>query len=207
MLIVQDLSFSFQHVKLLRNLSFELQPGEILHLKGRNGCGKSTLLTLLAGMRQNSSGEISLSFGGQRIPDRRRAVAYLEAEHNGLYTCMTAQQNLELWLALAVEKPAFIQESVRQSLGFWGLSIPWLAKFPVARFSTGMKRRLALARIQVSQRPCFLLDEPFNGLDQAGEYLFLSVLREHQARGGVAVIVSHEDRGLRKIVSQELNLV
>ncbi len=206
MLIVRDLSFSFQRVKLFRNLSFELHSGEILHLKGRNGCGKSTLLTLLAGLRQYSSGTIDLSFGGQRIPDRRAGVAYLGAEHNALYTCMTAQQNLEFWSSLTAEKAQVHYEVVRQSLEFWGLSIPWLTNFPVARFSTGMKRRLALARIQLSQRPCFLLDEPFNGLDQVGENLFMSVLRAHQARGGIAVIVSHEDRGLTKIVSQELKL-
>src|SRR5690606_18063088 len=130
---------------------------------------------------------------GQSTPceDRRLYLEYLPAEANGLYLRMSAIQNLSFWAALRSVRPTL--DRVHAALAVWGLDKPLLRdNFAVEKFSTGMKRRLALARLELSPAPCWLLDEPFYGLDQDAAAIFRSRLQAHLKRGGSALIVSHD---------------
>lgn len=91
MLVVKGLSFGYRARRLISNLSFELNPGEILHVIGPNGTGKSTLLQLLAGLIAAESGNIKW--------DKPESIEYLPAEANGLYLAMSARENLNFWRA------------------------------------------------------------------------------------------------------------
>ena len=204
MLMTHELTFSFQHLQLFEKLGFELKPGGVLHLTGPNGCGKSTLLAILAGLRTQFSGEISFMSEGKKVENHREYMEYLSAETNGLYRQMTARQNLEFWSHLGGKKTS--SESLSQCLKRWGLSSPLLQSFPVCRFSTGMKRRLALARVELSGRPCLLLDEPLNGLDRAGIEVFKGFIKERQEKSGMAIIVSHDRQSLNGLITKELSL-
>lgn len=207
MLLVQNIGFSYAHRPLFAGLSFQLKMGDLLHLKGPNGSGKSTLLSVIAGLRAPSSGNFMFrknSGEEDGSGDLRPYVSYLAAESNGLYGSLPAEDNLRFWASLSgVKEPA---ERSSHCLQFWGLSHQFLRGVPVGKFSTGMKRRLGLARVQLAGRFCMLLDEPINGLDRHSVSLFRKMLSEHLNSGGAAILVSHETRSLEDLLTQELSL-
>lgn len=202
MLIVKSLSFSFEHRRLFHDVSFQVEPGSLLHLKGANGVGKSTFLGILAGIRKQDHGTIEyIDQTQQSYPDIRELSAYLSAEANGLYTKMDAIGNLRFWCNLRGLKPS--NAELVASMDTWGLGHPLLRQnFPVEYFSTGMRRRLALARLSLSKASCWLLDEPIYGLDDKGIELFRQHLKKHLDCGGVGVMISHDklaSEGIRAI--------
>ena len=163
-----------------------------MQIIGPNGSGKTTLMGLLAGLRQESSGRIQLHLpNGKVADDRRRLIEYLPAEANALFGKMDAMSNLRFWLKLRNLDAS--DASLRPVLQRWQLDHPLIREnFPVESFSTGMKRRLALARLELSQTPCWLLDEPLYGLDSRGIATFQDLLQGHLQSGGITVIVSHD---------------
>lgn len=201
MLSVRNLKFAFQHITIFENFSFDLNAGELLHLKGPNGSGKSTLLSLLAGLRSTFEGDIRFS----NVSDLRSCVAYLAAENNGLYQRLSARENIAFWSEL--NGRANDTHAMEECLEQWGLSKSWIRNMPVGKFSTGMKRRLGLARVQLAKRSCLLLDEPLNGLDRQGVEILKSMLEKHLAAKGSVILVSHETHSIRDLITKELSLV
>lgn len=206
MLEIQGLEFHFQYRRILHKLAFSVGPGEILHIMGPNGCGKTTLMSILAGLRKEHAGSIVYrQASGRVLDDRREAIEYLPAEANALFGKMDAMQNLRFWLEMRglVASEALLVEELSR----WDLQHPLIRQnFPVERFSTGMKRRLALARVSLSQAPCWLLDEPLYGLDTRGIATFQEMLRAHLDRGGLALIVSHDTAPLAPFGLKTLDL-
>jgi len=187
-LFAENLSHSYGMRSIIRNVNFELASSELLHLKGANGVGKSTLLTLLAGLRRIQDGFISL-----KIPQGATFAlpqAYLAADHNGLYLSLDGFSNLAFWNKL--HRLGLESEQLRSVLQFWGLDHPLLDLFSVQNFSTGMKRRLALARLTLTPTALWLLDEPLLGLDQEGCLLFADALKQHLRQGGMCIMATHD---------------
>jgi heme exporter protein A len=205
MLTVKDLGFSFKHSLLFENLSFQLKPGEIIHLTGPNGAGKSTCFSVLSGLREPSSGSVAFQNNTEDVDDRRRYIEYLSAEANGLYLKMDAFDNLRFWTRL---RGLQIGESqIMQELKTWGLGHRLVCRdFPVEKFSTGMRRRLALARVNLSEAPCWLLDEPIYGLDKKGIELFREMLINHKKKNGMALVISHDTDPLVDLSDQTIEL-
>lgn len=206
MLEIQGLDFHYQYRRILRQLSFQVGAGEILHIVGPNGCGKTTLLSILAGLRQEHGGQIIFrDASGRSVADRRQCIEYLPAEANSLFGKMDAMHNLRFWMQLR-GTPA-LDSLLREELARWDLDHPLVRQnFPVERFSTGMKRRLALARVKLSATACWLLDEPLYGLDSRGIETFQEMLEAHQKQGGSALIVSHDTAPLQKFSIKTLEL-
>ncbi len=204
MLRVRDLKFSYPHLSMFNQLSFELHPSEIMLISGPNGSGKSTLLSLVAGLRRGFEGDISFAIDDVPVEDRRTCISYLAAESNGLYGRMSAEQNLLFWASL--EGSYVTAQAVQDALERWELSHRWLKNLPVDRFSTGMKRRLGLARVELMHKYCLLLDEPLNGLDKQGLVHFRAMLQQQKERKGIAIIVSHESVGIRDLLTLEMEL-
>ncbi len=190
-----NLSFAFhEHHHLFRNLNFDISAGELLHVRGSNGSGKTTLLKVLTSLLESSSGQLAVKV----------ACEYLAAEHNGLYLKMDAVSNLAFWQNL--RSPAAVPPII-QELDFWGLSHPLIRQhFPVEKFSTGMKRRLALARVRLSGTKLWLLDEPISGLDEAGIEKFCEVVQTHLNAGGSVILTSHDTHFLKKINHKTLDM-
>jgi heme exporter protein A len=206
MLEVRELSFHYQYRQILHKLSFNVQAGEILHILGPNGCGKTTLMSILAGLQRQQSGEIQFRMAdGNWATDRREQIEYLPAEANALFGKMDAMRNLAFWMQLR-QRPSS-EAIIRQELARWDLDHPLIRqRFPVERFSTGMKRRLALARIGLAKVPCWLLDEPLYGLDSRGISTFQELLDQHRSQGGMALIVSHDTAPLEAFKIRILDL-
>ncbi|WP_347881840.1 heme ABC exporter ATP-binding protein CcmA, partial [Mitsuaria sp. GD03876] len=179
---------------LFRDLSFELRAGQALALRGPNGSGKSSLLRQLAGLLPVERGLID---GLDRAAD----VAYL-AHQNGLGLDLSARENLALSARVAGRRaePAAIQAAIDDA------GLGRLAATPVRRLSQGQRRRLALARVRLSGRPLWLLDEPTAALDADGERAFASQLARHLEAGGLAVVATHHPLDLPQIACVPLDL-
>ncbi|MFW7378842.1 MAG: heme ABC exporter ATP-binding protein CcmA [Oligoflexus sp.] len=207
MLAVENLSFGYRFRSIFHNLSFRVEGGELLHIVGPNGCGKTTLISVLAGLAQASQGSIHWQDAqtGSTSRDLRQHLEYLPAEANALYGKMDALENLRFWLRLRGRNAD--DESIIAELQRWELGHPLIRQnFPVEKFSTGMKRRLAIARVHLSGAPCWLLDEPLYGLDQKGVATFQELLAEHLRKGGCAVVVSHDVQALQPLSPRQFTM-
>ncbi len=165
-------------VPLLTGLSFDLHPQSALIVRGPNGAGKSTLLRAVAGLQSVVSGDIS---------GATDQIAY--AGHaDGLKAMLSVTENLQFWAAV------FGQHSIEIALETYALHP--LAGRLAGTLSAGQKRRLGLARLLVTGRPIWVLDEPTVSLDAEATKMFADAVRTHLGRGGSALIATHIDLGL-----------
>lgn len=177
----------------LSHVSFCVERGTTCLLTGANGAGKTTLLKVLATAIRPSAGEFRL-FGMNTLDHlsalRRRLV--LLTHHTHLYYDLSATENLTIVNGL-VGNPA---AALSQALDRVGLAS--VGTKAVRHFSAGMKRRLSLARLLITQPELILLDEPFGQLDEAGITLVEELIGEFRKRGQTIFVTTHNvDRGLR----------
>lgn len=177
-LTITDLACARGGVTVLEGVSLTLAAGRALVLRGPNGIGKTTLLRTVAGLQPAVSGRISLA------PESLTYAAHAD----GLKAALTVRENLAFWAAVHG------QRGVDAALK--ALNLTELQDRPAQQLSAGQKRRLGLARLLVTGRPVWLLDEPTVSLDAASVALFAEVLRGHLAKGGAALIATHVDLGL-----------
>lgn len=178
LLAVRDLAVARGGLRAVENLSFALDPGQALVLRGPNGIGKTTVLRTLAGLQPAVEGQIIAA------PD---AMAY--AGHaDGLKPALSVAENLAFWASV------FGGGDIAPALA--AMNLLDLAARPAHALSAGQKRRLGLARLLVTGRPVWLLDEPTVSLDGDSVALFAAMLRAHLGQGGAALIATHIDLGL-----------
>jgi heme exporter protein A len=175
---VRGLTVARGGVPVLAGLSFALARGEVLVLRGPNGSGKTTLLRTVAGLQPPVAGEVVAA------PD---AVAY--AGHaDGIKGTLSVAENLRFWAAI------YGTSGIEGALQAFDLIA--LRNRPAQNLSAGQKRRLGLARLMVTGRPVWTLDEPTVSLDVASVALFARAVGAHVAAGGSALIATHIDLGL-----------
>jgi heme exporter protein A len=175
---VRNLSVARGGVTVLAGLGFAVSAGQALILRGANGSGKTTLLRTLAGLQPLAAGEIGLA------PD---SAAYA-AHADGLKSTLTVAENLSFWAAIYGGGPI--------GPAITALDLGDLAHRHAGELSAGQKRRLGLARLLVTGRPLWLLDEPTVSLDAASVQRFAEVLHQHLTTGGAAIIATHVDLDL-----------
>lgn len=163
---------------ILQNVSLELNAGEALVLRGPNGSGKTTLLRTVAGLQPPAEGQVNAA------PE---SIAYA-AHADGIKGTLTVAENLAFWAGL------FGSNSIQTALDAFDL-VP-LQHRPAQALSAGQKRRLGLARLVVTDRPIWVLDEPTVSLDRDAVALFGRVVEAHLKAGGAALIATHIDLGL-----------
>ncbi len=174
MLHVSNLSVARGGMTLLCGVDFALSTGQILVLRGANGLGKTSLLRCIAGLQNPVEGQII-------VPE---TVAY-SGHADGLKGRMTVLENLAFW--------ASIGRGPSPEVALDAYDLHALADRPAANLSAGQKRRLGLARMQVSGCALWVMDEPTVSLDSDNVALCRAALDWHVQSGGAAVITTHID--------------
>ena len=172
---------------VLRGVSLELRPGEMIHVSGPNGTGKTTLLRVAAGLLRPESG--SVDWRGTGIGsvqgEFHQALAYASHEP-ALKSDLTALENLSFSVGLKRQVTA---AELRDSLERTGVAA--CAELAARVLSAGQRRRVAMARILALRAALWILDEPYTNLDAAGSALQSRLLEEHLAAGGLALVGAH----------------
>ncbi|NGO49892.1 heme ABC exporter ATP-binding protein CcmA [Allomesorhizobium camelthorni] len=188
-LIADNLSGERGGEQVFSGVGFALEGGESLVVTGPNGAGKSTLLRIMAGLLPPSSGAVRIEGGGEIFPTVAAASHYLGHE-NAMKTALTVAENLGFWREFLGEPHLECSEA----LEIVGLGD--IGHLPFGYLSTGQRRRASIARLLVSYRPVWLLDEPTAGLDQASEHQFAALMKAHLDDGGIVVAATHQPLGL-----------
>jgi len=184
---VRDLALWRGATCLFTGLSFGVRPGSALLLRGANGTGKTSLLRVLAGLTRPESGTIA--WQAEVRPDAMRTLAAYSGHSSALNADLTIAQNL-VFHARLTGWPGNIA-SLLEAVGLGAC-----ADLEVRYLSAGQRRRGGLARLLMSDRPLWLLDEPFTNLDAAGRQLVEERIGAHLASGRLAVIAAHDDMAL-----------
>jgi len=164
---------------LFEGLTVHLSAGEVLAVKGPNGAGKSSLLLALAGVLHPQEGTVGSGAG--EAPE----VHFL-GYGPAVKTRLTVAENLRFWRTLygptGVEVPAALER----------VGLAHTAALEAGVLSAGQTRRLGLARLLVSRRRVWLLDEPTASLDTGGNLLVQAMLADHAKAGGAAIVATHD---------------
>ena len=188
---------------VLRGVTLELRPGEIVGLLGANGSGKTTLLRIFGTLLKPSAGTARI-YGHDivREPNEVREDLGFLAHTPGLYDDLTARENLR-FAAEMLGLP--VDANLDAALERVGLT--HVTNERVRGFSAGMQRRLALARLLLRRPRLLLLDEPYSNLDSAGIALMNSIIVEAGHAGGGALVVLHELAPAAGVLDRTITIV
>jgi heme exporter protein A len=178
-----DLACSRGERRLFAGLGFALHSGRALTVTGPNGAGKTTLLRVLAGFLRADGGEIVLE--GTSDDFTLAGAMHFIGHRDGLKNALTLRENLALAPAFYGSSGLSPEDACRT------LDLAPLLDLPVAVLSAGQRRRGALARLLVADRPIWLLDEPTAALDAASTRAVIALLKGHAARGGIVIAATH----------------
>lgn len=177
-LSVHSLSCARGGIQVLTGVAFTVAPGEALILRGPNGAGKTTLLRTLAGLTPPLEGRIDAPDDG---------IAYA-GHSDGLKAQLSVAENLRFWAGV------FAATGIDAAVDAFDLGE--LLDRRAGNLSAGQKRRLSLARLLVTGRPVWCLDEPTVSLDVYNVARFARAVEAHLSNGGSAIIATHIDLGL-----------
>lgn len=182
----------FREVRALDGVSVEFERGRIHGLIGRNGSGKTVLLKCICGFMSLNEGEIDVA--GKRVVPTRPQDVGLIIESPGFIGGYSGMKNLEL---LAAVRGRVGRDELRAAMRAVGLE-PGMRK-PVRKYSLGMRQRLGIAQAIMEDPGILLLDEPMNGLDNAGVRDMRNLFKELRARGKTIILASHNPLDIEEL--------
>jgi heme exporter protein A len=193
LLTVNHLRFERDDIAVINDACLTLNDGEILQIEGPNGSGKTTLLRILTTALQPSGGEIL--YQGQILSECRfdylSNILFL-GHQSALKLTLTAEENLS-WITS--ELPGSI--SVLNALERVGLR--GYSDIPCHSLSAGQQRRVALARLLLSNAKIWFLDEPFAALDGQGVQFVEQCMERHVNGGGAVMLTTHQPIGMESV--------
>jgi len=178
---------------LFSQLSARFYAGDLVQILGPNGAGKTSLLRIIAGLTPASAGDIR--YKGQSLSSSRWQFAQdsLYLGHlAGIKKSLTPEENLQWFIAQQA-----VQSDIASALKQVGLR--GYEHTPCDQLSAGQFRRVALARLNLSAASIWILDEPFTAIDKSGVAMLEVLLAQHQAKGGMILLTSHQDLALSGI--------
>lgn len=190
-LIVENLSLSRSSQEIVSDLSFELSSGEALIVTGENGSGKSTTLRGIAGLMPLNSGSVKLlDDNGKQFEGQVREYCHYLGHQNGMKPSLTVRENLDFWQKFCGEPDLTIEEALDE------VDLAHTVDLPFSYLSAGMKRRVSIARLLVSDRPIWIVDEPTAGLDAQSVKMFTGLCHAFCEGGGILIAATHLPLGI-----------
>ncbi len=177
-----DVSYSRGDRILFQGLNFTVSSGEILWIQGANGIGKTSILKLASHLARPDIGRVQWQQDNQ--PASPRALVSYQGHTDSFESRFSPHEEISFWQEIYGS-----ELEVSHILDKVGLSDQSQVK--IGKLSAGQKRRLSFARILMSQRPVWLLDEPKASIDKDGEDLIDKFIQNHAENDGIAIIVSH----------------
>lgn len=173
---------------LFQDLSFALNPGELLLLEGRNGSGKTSLMRAIAGLIEFEDGDVM--WDGKPVRENRHSFygSLVWMQHRvGFKADLTLVENLRFESHLRAQSGADLGDVLER------LDISRLKRLPLRSLSAGQQRRVALARMLLADVPLWLMDEPFTNLDREGRALVMDLVTEHLGKDRMCIMAAHQD--------------
>ncbi len=190
-LIVENLGLSRAGQTIVSGISFELEAGEALIVTGENGSGKSTTLRGIAGLHPLSEGSVQLlDETGKGFEGSTKEYCHYLGHQNGMKPALSVRENLEFWQKFCGEPDLTIEEALDE------VDLSHTIDLPFSYLSAGMKRRVSIARLLVSDRPVWIVDEPTAGLDAQSVRLFTGLCKAFCQGGGILIAATHLPLGL-----------
>ena len=192
-LVVENLSGERAGHMVFANIRFSLKDGEALVITGSNGSGKSTLLRVIISLLPAAGGSVSTqdNASGDEGLLPHEMMHYL-GHLNALKLALSVEENLLFWQQYcgnALLDPDAALEAV---------ALEGMGHLPAAYLSAGQKRRVSIAKLLVSHKPIWVVDEPTAALDKASETMFSDLIKDHLASGGMVLAATHQALGLGK---------
>lgn len=189
---------------LFEAFDLEVRPGELVRLEGPNGSGKTTLLRILAGLFPPTAGEVLWKGRPVReLPEAYNADLLYLGHRSGVKGLLSPLENLQ---SLEGARRRFQPDRTRNALEQVGLA--GYEDVPCKQLSAGQQRRVAIARLLLSDEPVWLLDEIFTAIDREGVAALEALLVERTRIGGIVVMTTHHEftaPGLRRVLLGQLS--
>lgn len=179
---LEHVNKSYGKHQVLRDVSLDIQKGDIFGIVGKNGAGKTTIFKIILGLSDFESGKLWIGEEGDSLEKGRRRIGFLIGTN--FFPYMTGRQNLEYYREL---KGIRDKKEVDRVLQIAGLD---QAKGPFRNYSLGMKQRLGIANAILGNPEILILDEPTNGLDPQGIADVRELIQKLNREYGMTVVVS-----------------
>lgn len=191
-LIANNLCLDRGGRRVVDRLSFTVSAGEALVLTGPNGAGKTTLIRALAGFLPAAEGTVLLEGGAAdaEIAEQCHFVGHKD----GVKGALSVAENAAFFARYLGTSSTADGATVSEALDRLGLAD--LPDVPAAWLSAGQRRRLGLARLILTKRPLWLLDEPTVSLDAVAVATLATIIGQHIGQGGLVVAATHIPLGL-----------
>ena len=198
MLTIQGLSYAYSDRFLFKNLSFHLNPGEVIKISGANGSGKTTLIKILTGILKNYEGKISLKNEEEKSLKNLSDEIFYMGHKNALKENLTVQENLQHDFRLLNSNKNELDSYLEK------LNLNEFLFTRVSELSEGQKRKLILACCLASNSSIYLLDEPFINLDADSQEIIMEAM-DSKIHNGAAVIFTSHDQNIKNSIELNLN--
>ncbi len=200
-LCVENLTLTRAGHEIVSGISFELSSGEMLVVTGENGSGKSTTLRGIAGLLPLANGSVLLfDKTGKAFENPVREYCHYLGHENGMKPGLSVRENLNFWQGFMGEPHLSIEEALDE------VDLGHTIDLPFSYLSAGQKRRVALARLLISDRPVWILDEPTAGLDVRSCELFTTLAKSFVDDDGILIAATHLPLGFEKTKTLEIGV-